>query len=161
MIAVAEGGSIVPLIQLLESPSITCCEAAAWALKNIACHEDNVILICQAHGIQGLVSLLNKNLKHKQFNNNNDDDKYDDEFNQYFEQDNQKNYINENNYTNFVGKYDNNENVEDNSNYWRLIEAIVSALGALICCKENKLLFGDLGAIGSLLQLIKKNTSDR
>lgn len=153
MIAVAEGGSIIPLIKLLESSSITCCEAAAWALKNIACHEDNVILICNANGIEGLVRLLNKNLKQKydsfQKNNiNESDDIYENN------QNNKINEVNEDNEDNYLTN-------QNNDNYWRLIEAIVSALGALTCSKENKLLIGDLGTIGSLLQLIKEDTSDR
>ena len=45
--------------------------------------------------------------------------------------------------------------------HWRLIEAIVSALGALTTTTENKYLIGHLGAIDSIVQLIKEDTAER
>jgi hypothetical protein len=122
MIAVAEGGAIGPLITLLSTSfSITCCEAAAWAVKNIACHEENASLICEAGGIQGLVALLNR-------------------------------HISENNHTNALVL----------NSRRRLIEAIVSALGALTYTEENKYLIGHLGAIGSMIAfIVEEDSSDR
>jgi hypothetical protein len=121
MIAVAEGGAIDPLIHLLQSSSITCCEAAAWALKNIACHEENVNSICDGDGIQGLVSLL----------------------------------------THHVSSQTQEPPSPVPAQHWRLIEAIVSALGALTTTAENKYLIGHLGAVDSMVQLIKEDTSER
>jgi hypothetical protein len=132
MIAVAEGGAIYPLIDLLQSSSISCCEAAAWALKNIACHEENVKCICDGHGIQGLVSLLTHHIS---------------------SQDQQQQQQQQLQATEALAPVP--------AQHWRLIEAIVSALGALTTTAENKYLIGHLGAIDSMVQLINEDTSER
>lgn len=120
MIAVAQGGAIYPLVELLETSSLTCCEAVAWALKNIACHEENALKICNVHGIQALVKTLNSQVAELE-----------------------------------------KEESQKPSNYWRLIESLVSALGALTTCNETKTLVGQLGLVRSAIQFIRDETPER
>jgi hypothetical protein len=58
MCNIATEGAIVPLVRLLRSPRDGCREASAWALRNLACHEDNIPLIFKAGGAIDLVNLL-------------------------------------------------------------------------------------------------------